>query len=165
MDKQTMQVLTLMNKMRAVQGWGVLSDNDVTDVVNSCKYQLDRYGIHPDLYDKLFDMALDYRITAMNNRERHIPTLNIEFIIHMYQRYKEDKYNKLQSLKLALSQVNYEIHSVKIKDKSLESALQSINTIAKSFGFDPVESLKECNDLSKKLKLKIETFLEDNLLA
>lgn len=60
--KKFLRIAGVINKLRIVQGWNMISPKETEPVGQVWLEQLDRYNVSPELHELLLNKAVDYRL-------------------------------------------------------------------------------------------------------
>ena len=83
------KVLGIINKIRIVQGWNMISPKDAEPVCAVWLEQLDRFKVHPELYEMLFNRVIDARVECLRKNESQ-PTLTVDLFLAEFCKYRDD---------------------------------------------------------------------------
>ena len=72
--------MKIINKIRILQGWNMISPKDAEPIAAVWVEQLDRAGIPVEEYDSLYNKVVDWRVKCLQH-DRPMPNLTVETFI------------------------------------------------------------------------------------
>lgn len=78
----------VINKIRVIQGWNMVSPKDAEPTAKAWIEQLDRYGVKPEEYDNLLRLAIDRRVVMLQHGKTPDP-LTVELLLAEYLNHRQ----------------------------------------------------------------------------
>jgi hypothetical protein len=100
---------SVINKIRIVQGWNMITPKDAEPVARVWIEQLDRYNIAPQLYDTLLNRCIDRRAAALKEGEQ-TPPLTVELFLAEFEIYRNQVYSKFNSAVMPIRDLEFSLH-------------------------------------------------------
>jgi len=84
----------------------MVSPKDAEPVARVWLEQLDRFDVHPALYSRLLDDAINHRLNFLNEGQQP-PALTVELLLVMFKRHKNDTNQKVSSVTRKIENAEY----------------------------------------------------------
>lgn len=95
--KKFFAIGAVINKIRIVQGWNMISPKDAEPIARVWLEQLDRYNIAPELYEMLLNRCIDRRASVLKESGQP-PALTVELFLAEFDKYKSEIKTKFYDL-------------------------------------------------------------------
>jgi hypothetical protein len=150
-------------KVRQVQGWNLQPPKDARLMASAWAEQFDRRGISHKLYDKLVDLAVDYRVRQINSGISPTP-LTVELMLSCFEVYKSQMFDKRRVLQQTLNNIYQVVERVNSGFLPVEVGRASLLSV----GTDSDEHVSDFKELasriSERYEQKVEGFLKEHYL-
>lgn len=153
----------MLVRSRQVQGWGLQPAADARLTASVWEEQLDRRGVDHRLYNKLVDMAVDYR-TAQIGRGQQPTPLTVELMLACFEHYKQRTYEEYKQLKVVLDAVKGTQEMVANGFKSKELGLVDLLSVTDIPDHVELDFDDLVGKVIDRLQVKYDGFLQEKYL-